>query len=249
MLASEIPGAPSEVRAWADHLLPAGFRQGLAVGLFTTDGRHVGFLSLLSADPAGPGEADRRVVATLTSVIADDLDRRRHIAETARVVAKARAGVVLTRGRDVLALPGLPDDRLLAPGSPLLALAADEVTGSGAFVSFLAPVPSTGGEQLTRVVALDFARPDLDHLSAAVLLAPPGDLRGLTRLDLRLLGLLVEGVTGIPALAHSLHVTATTAADSLERRQVALRTTDVTDVAVRALRSGLRTPPGVTRAG
>jgi hypothetical protein len=58
-------------------------------------------------------------------VIADDLDRTRDIAETARMVGRAEAGVVLTRGGDVLPLPGLPDDRLLAPGIP------PGVTGAG----------------------------------------------------------------------------------------------------------------------
>src|SRR4051812_15797241 len=120
MLASEIPSPLAEVLAWADHLLPGGFRQGVAAGLFTADGRHIGFLSLLSADPSRPGPADRRLVAAVTTVIADDLDRTRDIAETARAVGRADAGVVLTRGGDVLPLPGLPDHRLLAPGSPIL---------------------------------------------------------------------------------------------------------------------------------
>ena len=244
MLASEIPSPLSEVRAWADHLLPAGFRQGLAAALFTAGGRQVGFIRLVSGDPSRPSPADRRVVAAMTTVIADDLDRARDIAETARIVGNASAGVVLTRGGDVLPLPGLPDDRLLAPGSPILRVAADELTDSGAYISFLAPTPGTGGERLVRVTALDFARPDLDHLSAAVLLCPPGDLRGLTVLDLRLLGLLVEGVTDIPALAQSLHVAAEAVADCLERSLLALRTSDVTAATVRALRGGLRIPPG-----
>jgi hypothetical protein len=246
MLASEIPSPLSEVHAWADHLLPAGFRQGLAAGLFTTNGRHVGFLSLLSADPSRPGRADRRIVAAITTVIADDLDRTRDIAQTARIVESASAGIVLTRGGDVLPLPGLPDDRLLAPGSPILTVAADEVADSGAYISFLAPTLGAGGVQLIRVVALDFARPDLDHLSAAVLLCRPGDLRGLTVLDLRVLGHLVEGVTDIPALAQALHVTREAVADSLRRSLVALQASDLTVAAVRALRGGVRIPPGVT---
>jgi hypothetical protein len=109
-------------------------------------------------------------------------------------------------------------------------------------------VPGAGGGQLIRVVALDFARPDLDHLSAAVLLCPPGDLRGLTVFDLRVLGLLVEGVTDIPALAQSLSVTAGTVADSLGRSLVALRTSDLTAATVRALRGGMRIPPSVMGA-
>ena len=247
MLASEIPGGLTDNRAWADHLLPAGFRQGVAAGLFTAGGRHIGFLSLLSADPSRPNRADRRVVAAVTAVIADDLDRTREIAETARIVAKASAGVVLTRGGDVLPLPGLPDDRLLTPGSPILTVAADELADSGAHISFLAPAPGASAE-LVRVTALDFARPDLDHLSAAVLLGPPGDLRGLTTVDLRVLGLLVEGVTDIPALGRALHLGVATVADSLGRSLTALGASDPTAAAVRALRSGMRIPTGVTGA-
>jgi hypothetical protein len=127
MLASEIPSPLSEVRAWADYLLPAGFRQGVAAPLFTAAGRHIGSLGLFCADPSRPSPADRRIIAAITTVIADDLDRTQDIAETARIIEKASAGVVLTRGGDVLPLPGLPDDRLLVRGSPILAVAADEL--------------------------------------------------------------------------------------------------------------------------
>ena len=248
MLASEIPSPLSEVRAWADHLLPAGFRQGMAAPLFTADGRHIGSLGLLSADPSRPSPADRSIIAAITTVIADDLDRTQDIAETARIIEKASAGVVLTRGGDVLPLPGLPDDRLLVRGSPILAVAADELAASGAYTTFLTPAPGTDGEQLIRVTALDFASQDLDHLSAAVLLCPPGDLHGLTVLDLRVLGLLVEGVTDIPALGLALHVDTAAVADTLGRSLAALRTSDLTAATVRALRSGMRIPPGVTGA-
>jgi hypothetical protein len=248
MLASEIPGPLSEVRAWGDHLLPAGFRQGMAAPLFTADGRHIGSLGLLSADPSRPSPADRRVIAAITTVIADELDRTQDIAETARIIDKASAGVVLTRGGDVLPLPGLPDDRLLVRGSPILAVAADELANSGAYTTFLAPAPDADGEQLIRVTALDFTRPDLDHLAAAVVSCPPGDLHGLTVLDLRVLGLLVEGVTDIPALGHALHVDTAAVADALGRSLAALGTSDLTAATVRALRSGMRIPPGVTGA-
>lgn len=239
MLASEIPSPLSEVRAWAEHLLPAGFREGLAAGLFTSEGRHVGFLSLLSADPARPNRADRRVIAAVTTVIADHVDRTWDIAATARMVENASAGIVLTRGGGVLPLPGLPDDRLLARGSRILEVAADELADSGAYISFLAPVP---GAQLIRVIALDFGRPDLDHLSAAVLLCPPGDVLGLNLLDLRVLGLLVEGVTDVAALAMALDVAEQAVADALERSMAALRTNDLTAASVYALRGGMRVP-------
>ncbi|TFV51559.1 hypothetical protein [Blastococcus sp. TF02A-35] len=248
MLASDIPIPLREVRAWSDHLLPAGFRGGVAAGLFTSSGRHVGFLSLLTADAPQPREADRRVVATVTTVIADELDRTGDIAETARAVEKADAGVVLTRGGDVLPLPGLPDHRLLAPGSPILAVAADELAVGGACIGFLAPAPGAAGDRLVRVTALDVARPELDHLAAAVLLGPPGDSHGLTVLDLRILGLLVEGVIDIPALGRRLRVGTDAVARSLGRSLAALQTSDLTATAVRALRGGLRIPPGVPPA-
>jgi hypothetical protein len=81
-----------------------------------------------------------------------------------------------------------------------------------------------------------------------VLLGPPGDLHGLTVLDLRLLGLLAEGVTDIPALGHALDVGLEAVAESLGRSLAALRTSDLTAAAVRALRGGMRIPPGVTGA-
>jgi hypothetical protein len=246
MLASEIPGPLSEVRAWAEHLLPAGFREGVAAGLFTGDGRHIGFLSLLSAEPSRPNPADRGLIAAATAVIADGLDRTRDISRTARIVRRADAGVVLTRGGDVLPLPGLPDDPLLAQGSPILSIAAEELARGAAHATFLAPVLRTDGEQLVRVTTLDFARPDLDHLSAAVLLGSSGDVRSLTVLDLRVLGLLVEGVTTIPALSRTLRVDADAVAEALGRSLAAFRTNDLTAATVRALRGGMRIPPGVT---
>jgi hypothetical protein len=244
MLASEYPVPLTESRSWAEYLLPAGFRGGLAAGLFTPGGRHIGFLSFLSEDPARPGPADRDMIAEVTQVIAHGLDRTREIAEIARIIEAARAGVVLTRGWDTLPLPGLPGHRLLAPGSPILAAAAQELTDSDTYTTFLAPTtqPDDDG-RLVRVTALDCARPTLDHLSAAVLLSPPGDLRGLTPLDLRLLGLLVEGATHIPAIAAALDVDERTAADALHAIPSALATPNLTAATVSAVRTGLRIPP------
>jgi hypothetical protein len=243
MLASEIPVPLPELHAWADYLLPAGFRGGLAAGLFTPEGRHVGFLSLLSEDPSRPGPADREAIAAVTGVIAYGLDRTRDIAAVARIVEAAGAGVVLTRGGDTLPLPGLPDHRLLSPGSRLLVTAGQELAGSNTAVTFLAVTADTEDAPLVRVSALDVTRPNLDHLRAAVLLSPPGDLRGLTLLDLRLLGLLVEGVTHVPALAAALGVAERTVADALHAILTALDISDVTAATVRALRLGLRIPP------
>ena len=242
MLASEIPVPLSELHGWADHLLPAGFRGGVAAGLFAPGGRHVGFLSLLSEDPSRPGPADREVIAAVSTVIAHGLNRTHEITDMARIVQAAFAGVVLTRGGDTAPLPGLPDHRSLVAGSALLATAAAELADGDTHRSFLAPTGSDG-EGLLRVTALDCARRDLDHLTAAVLLSPPGDLRGLSARDLRVLGLLAAGVTQHPALATGLGLDERAVADALAAAQLALQASDLTATATYAIRSGLRIPP------
>jgi hypothetical protein len=247
VLASELPAPLPETSAWGEYLLPAGFRGGVAGPLFASTGRHVGFVSLLAEDPARPSPADRQLLAAVTRVIADDLDRTQEIARIARVVRTAEAGVVLTRGGDALSLPGLPDDRLLAPDSPILTAARHELSAGGPYTAFLAPAASPDGERLMRVTAVECALPDLDHLSAAVLLSSPGNLRGLTPLDLRLLGQLVAGTTDIPALAAALHVDPGTTIEALRRAQVLLDAPGLTAAATRALRTGLRIPPALSR--
>jgi hypothetical protein len=119
MPAGEIPVPLAELLAWAVHLLPAGFRGGMAAALFTPGGLHMGLLSLLSEDPSRPGPADREVIAAVTEVIAHGLDRTREIAATAQIVRAASTGVVLARSGHILPLPGLPGTALWppAPGS------------------------------------------------------------------------------------------------------------------------------------
>jgi hypothetical protein len=245
MLASEIPVPLPELRAWGEHLLPAGFRGGVAAGLFTPSGRHVGFLSLLTGDPARLRPADRDLIAAISPVIAHALDRTREIADSARIVEAARAGIVLTRGGDALPLPGLPDHRLLTPGSAVLTAAARELADSDTYVTFLAPPPSPD-EPLVRVTALSCARPEIDHLQGVVLLSPPGDLRGLHSLHLRLLGLMAEGAH-VPAMAAALGTDERTVADAVRVALLALATSDLTAAAVRAVRTGLRIPPQLNR--
>lgn len=244
VLASELPIPLAETCAWGDYLLPAGFGGGVAGALFASTGRHVGYVSLLAEDPARPGPADRQVLAAVTTLIADDLDRAQEIAVTARIVGAAAAGVVLTRGGDALPLPGLPDHRLLLADSPVVAAAVAELSAGARCTGFLAPAAGPD-EPLVRVAALDCALPHLDHLSAAVLLSAPGDLRGLTPLDLALAGQLVAGTTEVAALAAALRADIDSTAAGLERVQVALDAPDLTSAATRALRTGLRIPPSL----
>jgi hypothetical protein len=249
MLVGDIPIPLPEVRAWAEHLLPAGFRGGLAAGLFTPRGRHVGFLSVLCEDRHRPDRIDQRIIAAISPVIAAELDRTREISDIAKIVEAATAGVVLSRGGDILPLPGLPDHRLLTRDSPILIAAERELAEGSAYASFLAPIPGSYPEQLIRVTALDCAIPDLDQLSAAVLISPPGNLRGLTSLELLVLGRLIDGTPTLAAIAAALGVDTTRVADAVGAALVALSARDLTAAAVRALRAGLRIPPQLAGAG
>lgn len=51
MVAHRVAPMLAETVAWRDYLLPAGFRDGLGVGLFAADGHYTGLLCLLTYRP------------------------------------------------------------------------------------------------------------------------------------------------------------------------------------------------------
>jgi hypothetical protein len=57
----------------------------------------------------------------------------------------------------------------------------------------------------------------------------------------------VAGTTEVPALAAALQVDPGTTIEALRRAQVALEAPDATAAATRALRTGLRIPPALSR--
>ena len=52
MLGHQIQERLDQQQGWRQHLAPAGFRDGVGLGLRTSDGRHVGYLTLLTYRPA-----------------------------------------------------------------------------------------------------------------------------------------------------------------------------------------------------
>jgi hypothetical protein len=181
--ARELPVPLEETLAWGQYLLPAGFRDGVALALFTEDGRHMGFLSLLTDDPARRTADYGATLDALRTTFARALDRVPSMLALAALTGDALGGVALTRRGGRLALAGLPDHDLLQPGSRVL----DVVRGllaSSQRVSFLCPCP----EGLRRVTALDCRDESADHLVAVVLVRPAGKLHGLDTTDLLLLG-------------------------------------------------------------
>jgi DNA-binding CsgD family transcriptional regulator len=238
---ADFPAPASELRSWAECLLPAGFREGLGMCLFAADGRHLGFLGLFTGSPTAPSDAARDLLAALGPALAQAIDPLRSAAAAARLVHCATAGVILTRSRDALGLPGLPGHAALSPGSPVLAAAREMLDGPQ--TSFLLPAPEEPRGYL-RVTALEVPREGLPHLSAIVVLSPCEDLHGLTRRELEVLGLLIAGWQNT-RVAQRLAVTQRTVATHIEHILTKLDADTRALAAVRAQRRGLYIPPGL----
>ena len=248
MRVQDLPVPLAEVRGWAEYLQPAGFRGGLAVGLFTGGGRYLGLLGLNTETERHPTEAARDLIGRLAPVIAAAVDPMRSIAVVGRMVGDAAAGIVLTRTGAPLPLPGLPAHLLLATGSPLLPVAAAQL-GGRTVASFLCPYQDGRSADLQVRITVLACPPDVpDYLSGIVLVSPPGDLRGLTPRELEILGLLVEGWSN-PRIAAALVVADRTVAAHVEHILAKLLVPTRVAAAVLALRLGLYIPRLLTRFG
>lgn len=241
----DLPVPPAELRSWVEYLEPAGFQETLAVGLFAPDDRFLGALGLSTEATAHPTDAARDLIGTLAPMIAHAVDPLRTVTAAARLVRGATAGVVLTRGGRALPLPGMEAHPLLGAGSGLPAVAARLAEGRAQAV-FLCPLagpdPAGGHVQVT-VLGCPSQAPH--HVVAAVVLAPPGDLRGLTPRELQVLGLLIEGWTNA-RIAAELVVVPRTVAAHVEHILAKLDAGTRALAAVRALGQGLYVPPGLT---
>jgi hypothetical protein len=190
MPASALPTPLPETRAWGEYLLPAGFNDGVALGLFTDDGRHLGFLSLLTDDPANGFVPFLPLLASLRPSLAEALDRLPSFVAAAELSGDALAGVAMTRTGRCVRLLDMPTHPLLAEDSPALALARRPARAAGTVSVFLCP----WGGSFLRVSVLDCRDDTIDHLRALVLVRPAGEIAAdLGPSDVRLLGALVEG--------------------------------------------------------
>jgi len=187
--ARALPVPLAETRAWGEYLLPAGFNDGLAMALFTDDGRHLGFLSLLTGDAKDRTASYGGVLAGLRPTIVRALDRLPSLATAAQLTGDAVAGIAITRAGHGVRVPGLPTHPLLAEGAATVAVALRYARASGAISTFLSP---WAGE-LLRVNVLDCRDETVDHLCSLVVIRPADEALLLGQSDLRLLGALVEG--------------------------------------------------------
>jgi DNA-binding CsgD family transcriptional regulator len=242
MRVQDLPVAREQIRGWAEYLSPAGFREGLAVGLFTPDGRHLGLLGLNTDTDRHPTAAARDLIGRLAPMIAKAVDPLRPAAKVAGIVGDAKAGVVLTRAGDTLPLPGLGMHPLLDVDSNVVAVAAERLTAGGVYCSFLCPYAAADAPSGPVRITMLACPPDSPHdVVAVVLLSPPGDMRGLTPRELQILGLIVEGWPN-QRIAAALFVTCRTVNAHLEHILAKLGAPTRTLAGVHALRFGLYVP-------
>lgn len=246
---SDLPYPACELPTWSECLHPAGIHEALSVGLFAPEGRHVGFLALLSGDQAPPTSEARRRLDELAPVLAEAIDPLRALVTTARLVRGATAGAALRRDGLTQPLPGLQDHPLLGRGSPVVRLAAGRVADGQEYAAFLWPLGgryAPDGHVRVSVVAAQDGGPTA--LTGAVLPSPPPDLHGLTPRELEVLGMLVDGRSN-RGVARSLVVAQRTVATHVEHVLAKLQAATRTHAAVRAEREGLYFPDAARSAG
>jgi DNA-binding CsgD family transcriptional regulator len=239
------PVPQAEIPVWADYLLPAGFRGALGVALFTPERRYLGLLGVTTERATPTGSDACNLAGLLAEQVAVAVDPWSSLATIAGMVHAASAGIVLTRSGTVQSLPGLPDHRLLALGSGVLAAATVQLAEGSPYASFLAPSTGEDGEDAggthARITVLAVP-PDLQPFAAAVILvSPAGDLHGLSRRELQVLGLLVTGASN-ERIAGGLGITARTVEVHVDHLRAKLGAPSRTAAAARALRLGLFVP-------
>jgi DNA-binding CsgD family transcriptional regulator len=238
----DMPVPREQIHGWVKYLSPAGFQEGLGVGLFARDGRHLGILGLNTDTDRHPTEAARDLITMLAPTIANAVDPLRSIATVSAIVEGAEAGIVVTRSGTTEPLPGLPAHPLLGEGSGVLALASERLAAGRVYSSFLCPYSATdAGVGMVLITMLACPSDAPYNLVAVVLVSPPNDLRGLTRRELEILGLLVEGWSNF-RIATAMVVARRTVNSHLEHILAKLGAPSRTLAAVRALRFGLYVP-------
>ncbi|MEV4708766.1 LuxR C-terminal-related transcriptional regulator [Actinoplanes sp. NPDC049316] len=241
----DFPVAAEDLRSWTELFRPAGFLEGLGVGLVTRDGRQVGLLGLNTDSPAHPDPAACNLVQLLAPTIAYALDPLRSLAVLARIVQGMTAAAVFTTFGATQPLPGLATHPLLEADSALLPAAVAHLSGTPDFTTFLAPYDGTPAQAgHVRITVFGCGRLPPRHLQAVVAVSAPGDLFGLTGTELEILGALTAGATaasiavarGIPLRAVEGH---------MEHIQIKLAVPDRMTAALRAAREGLYVPTEV----
>ncbi|KUL29444.1 hypothetical protein [Actinoplanes awajinensis] len=125
-------------------------------------------------------------LTVVAPIIARAVDPRQKLTAMASLVADPIAATVLTRAGSTEPLPGLPGLASFGPAAPIVAEARALLAAGAGHASFLATGASA---EYGKVTVLATAGLPPGHRSGIVLVSHPGDLHGLTRPELTVLGL------------------------------------------------------------
>jgi DNA-binding CsgD family transcriptional regulator len=227
---------PISERLW----WPAGKHDGFGVPLFARDGRPVGLLILLTDTTVHSSDDGCQIIDKVAPIIAAAIDPMTSVTGLAGLVADAEAAAVIGPNGAVHPLPGSPRHPLLTTGSKVVTIASDRQRTHRSPSAFLYPYPKNQPDDYLRVTAIACSPPSpFDKL---LIVSPPGYLYGLTRRELEVLGLVIDGSTN-RQIANTLFVTQRTVAAHLEHIRSKLDVPTRTAAAVRSLERTLYVPP------
>ncbi|MET0520586.1 MAG: LuxR C-terminal-related transcriptional regulator [Jiangellaceae bacterium] len=234
--------APIAHRSWARHWGPAGYRGGLALPLAARDGRSLGLMTLHTNSTVQPDDVARDLIGGLAPAISDAVDPMYTVTTLIGLVEEPRAGVVVTRDGQAREVPGLPLHPALETRSALMRAALARLSQQRTSANFLCPWRGPGvSDCLVRVTAITCPQDLPPYLTALVLISSPGYLHALTRRELEVLGLLIEGYPN-SQIASTLFITGRTVAAHLEHIRAKMHAATRTGAAVESLRKGLYIP-------
>ncbi len=191
------------------------------------------------SDRAGPAPFAVAVPGLLGTRARRPLDA---LLTAASLIREVTAGALVRTDGRTRPLPGVPGDPLLAPGSPVLAVACARIAAGQVYSSFLWPL---GGWHAprghARVTVLSAPADAPGRGGGAVLLSAGPAVHGLTPRELEVLGLVVDGCSN-HEIARVLVVAPRTVAAHVEHLLVKLGAATRTLAAVRAEREGLYVP-------
>jgi DNA-binding CsgD family transcriptional regulator len=234
----DLPGDPGDLATVAEVLLPAGFREGLTMCLFTRSGAFTGILNLSTDDRRYPGDRARDAIAALNETLANVVDVTQSCRTLASLLDPGTPALALAADGTPIELSGSDRGPALAEGSPLLDVLAAQVPTDGHERRFLWPDGESGWYRVRIVPCLDEAG---GRSLSLVTVRPGAHVLGLTRREIEVLTQLASGASN-PAIAKVLHVSPRTVATHVEHILEKLDVSTRAAAVGRAVREALLLP-------